>query len=515
MPNFPNSRDVLIDNIPMRWRIPDWDLHYPWWRPPATVRILMYGEGSMRFNGGPFQGLQYVLALLKNRAYPYVKFDVTTAHRDGDASATIPQARQLTDLDIVNKFDQVWFFGTGSTPELTAAEVTLMTTFMAAPKFGGVLVTGDHANLGASIAQQIPRAGEMRRYPAPEAAAPGWNTTLEEGRDLNSDFDFDEQSDDTPQTLRLRRYGLTAARPYFRRQRPHSVFCGPEGLIDVMPDHEHEGEAIAPAVAPGNATWPTKNGYQEAPAVIAWGRIKDPAATKHGQEIGVCSAYDGHNVDVGRILADSTWHHWFDINLVGRAGSPDPYVGFAATPAGQAALKKIDAYFLNCGVWLAPPDKQRQMRNFGLWSVVWTDTIAELSVGAGAWRFGAEALSVLGKRAPQCTIASWLIDLPIFKEKIPRWEWPQFVDRFQVIDLPLETCVLGGIVRQLKSDFGAGDLKRAFPDKPPSDSALDKVIDIGAAQGLRDLHKMLQQDMGVVAKLADAGFFGRTAPTGA
>ena len=78
----------------------------------------------------------------------------------------------------------------------------------------------------------------------------------------------------------------------------------------------------------------------------------------HGQEIGVISAYNGHNVDVGRIVADSTWHHWFDINLTGIAAPPSPYAGFDDTLAGRNALRQIDAYFLNVGVWLAPPSCQ-------------------------------------------------------------------------------------------------------------------------------------------------------------
>ena len=74
------------------------------------------------------------------------------------------------------------------------------------------------------------------------------------------------------------------------------------------------------------------------------GKIKDPAATNHGKENGLIPAYDGHNVDTGRIVADATWHHWFDIDLTGIAAPPSPYADFDATPAGQAALKKIDAY---------------------------------------------------------------------------------------------------------------------------------------------------------------------------
>ena len=52
------------------------------------------------------------------------------------------------------------------------------------------------------------------------------------------------------------------------------------------------------------------------------------------------SAYNGHTVDVGRVLADSTWHHWFDINITGVAAPPSPYAGFDATVAYmQGTLK--------------------------------------------------------------------------------------------------------------------------------------------------------------------------------
>jgi len=68
---------------------------------------------------------------------------------------------------------------------------------------GGVLITGDHANLGAAFGN-LPRAGKMRRLPAPPDMAPGWNSTLRSG--ANAFFDFDDQSDATPQPSRLRKY---------------------------------------------------------------------------------------------------------------------------------------------------------------------------------------------------------------------------------------------------------------------------------------------------------------------
>ncbi len=499
--------DFFDSSIRNRWGIIDWDIRFPWWRVPAKVRILMYADGPVNFNGGSFLGLQYVKTLLESRAYAYVDFDIATAHRDGsDSSASIPGAKKLTDLDIINKYDEVWFFGFNSVPNLTAAEVTLLDQFMAAPKFGGILVTGDHADLGKGIAGQIPRAGQMRRYPAPPSNFPIWNTTLEEGPDPGTTYDFNDQSDDRPQKIRWTRFPMWSSQIFRRRYRPHPILCGPDGPIDVFPDHQHEGEALAPTPAAADPKWPTKNGHQEPPYVIGWGKIKDPAATNHGREIGVASAYNGHNVDVGRIVADSTWHHWFDINLTGIAAPPSPYAGFDATAAGQAALKKIDAYFLNCAVWLAPPNRQAAMRNFGWWSVLWTDRIVELSIDTPIWFLGEEAIDALGRRASRCTVSEWIFDFPIFKEKIPRWEWPQIFDKFELFTIPFEQFVAGGILRQLMQEVGPAASKQQFPTKAPKDEIIERAMQAGIEDGIAELTKQLKRESSLVSKLIDNNF---------
>lgn len=507
MANSFSTIEQIQASIDARWRTIDWNRHFPWWLPAPKVRILMYADGSVFFNGGGFLGLNYVTTLLKSRPYFYVNFQIDTAHRDGsDPTATIAGAKKLTDIDILNNYDEIWFFGIRETPNLSSEEVKLLDKFMAAPKFGGVLVTGDHENLGRGIAGQITRAGQMRQYPAPKRISPEWNTTLEEGPDLNSTYNEDEQSDDRPQTIRYKRYPLRYLSPFQRRYRPHPVLCGPDGPINVFPDHQHEGEALAPIPAAGDPQWPTKNGYQEAPEVIAWGRIKEPTATKYGQEIGLVSTYNGHNVDVGRIIADSTWHHWFDINLTGL--NIPPYTGFDETPAGQAALKKIDAYFLNCGVWLAPPDKQAQMRNAGWSSIIWSDRTVELSPELPIWRLGEEAINALGRSASRCTVSEWIFDFPIFKEKIPHYEWPQIFEKlqFQLVDVPFEQFVAGGILRELLQQVGPFNREARFPEKAPDESLLERAMFVGVEQGLSALTEQITRETELVRKLVDNNF---------
>lgn len=507
MVNIFSQRELMQSGIRARWGIIDWQTHYPWWTKPGKVRILMYADGSVRFNGGPFLGLQYVKSLLESRAFFYVDFDVSTAHRDGgDSSASIAGAKKLTDLDIMNKYDEIWFFGISSSPNLSPAEITLLDQFMAAPKNGGVLVTGDHANLGKGIAGQIPRAGQMRRYPAPDSVPNIWNTTLEEGPDPGSTYDFNDQSDDRPQSIRYKRYNLGSPLAIKYRYRPHPVLCGRNGPVNVFPDHQHEGEAMAPTPAAGDPVWPTKSGHQEAPEVIAWGRIKDPAAVNHGKEIGIVSAYNGHNVEVGRVLADSTWHHWFDINLTGILPTPSPYAGFDDTAVGQAALKQIDTYFLNCGVWLAPPDRQAAMRNAAWSSILWTDRMVELPHSASILYLGEQAIDALGQRASKCTTSEWIFDFPIFKEKIPRWEWPQIVEKFQLIDVPLEQFVAGGIMRELMRELGPHNTKLSFPDRALDAKLIEQAMYKGVEEGLTALTKMLNSEAGLLKKLMEGNY---------
>ncbi|SAK61832.1 hypothetical protein AWB82_03065 [Caballeronia glebae] len=503
MANVFSDIDVIRSSIRERWGIVDWDKYFPWWRRPSNVRLLIYADGGVHLQGGSFLGMQYVYNLLKSRAYTYVHFSVSFVHRDGtDPTATIQGAKKLTDLDIMNNYDEIWFFGQNSIPDLTPDELTLLDTFMAAPKQGGVLATGDHASLGRAIAGQIRRAGKMRLYPAPDSIAPGWNTTIVEGPDTNTTYDFDDQSDDTPQQIRYRRY-VVSQTGAFLRTRPHPLLCGPDGPIDVLCDHEHEGEALAPTPVPGDPDWPSKAGYQEPPEVIAWGRIKDPAATKHGQEIGVISAYDGHNVDVGRISADSTWHHWFDINLTGIAALPSPYAGFDDTPAGRLALKKLDAYFLNTGVWLAPPARQVEMRNAAWWSILWTNYIVELSGATSIIQLGAAAIDALGRRSSRCMTSQFILDVPIIKSKIPKWEWPMWLDKLRLIEFPLEQFVAGGILQRLMHDFGVTARQTRFPVAPPNDEQFGRAIDQGAEAGLHELARYYREDMAQLNELLE------------
>jgi hypothetical protein len=474
--------ELIKSSIRSRWTLPNWDITFPWWREPATVRILFYADGRITFENGLFRGMSYVKTLLQSRPYFYVDFEITTAHRNGGRTgASIPGPIKLDDpkLDILNKFDEIWFFGFSENPRLTEGELGLLDTFMKSPYFGGVLVTGDHANRGKGIAGNIPRAGKMRRYPAPRAQRPIWNNSLVEGSDPNRTFDPQDQSDDVPQIIDYKLFPVMSLPGFKPVYRPHPVLCGPSGPIDVLPDHQHEGEAIAPADS--DDEWPTKEGYREYPLVIAEARTKEPGSGN--REFGILSAYNGHNVDVGRIVADASWHHWLNVNLTGIPGS-EFYRGFDASPDGRKALKKIDSFFLNCGAWLAPPALQREMRISAWWSILWTDQIAELSPDDSLMDLGEQALAALSAYASVCAASDWVFGSVSSTDQLGKSKLVQVSESFSELNISLEQYLAGSILKVLMDQLGPSNQKLEFPVEPPSDKRLEDFINDGVLQAL-------------------------------
>ncbi|HEY6189262.1 MAG TPA: hypothetical protein VIW80_16535 [Pyrinomonadaceae bacterium] len=485
---------MIQESIDRRWGSANWDILYPWWRQPSKVRILMYADGDLLFSGGTLDGLIHVKTLLESHLYFYADFEITTAHRGRDHSAS-KQSVKLTDLNL-DDFDEIWLFGFNDRgfndqPDLTAEEKTLLDNFMNEKK-GGVLVTGDHSDRGKSIGGEVTRARHMRQYPAPGSLPGESNTTLEEGPDVGDVFSAADQKDDRPQKIRYTLFPLWTPIGFKQRFRPHPLMCSPDGPIDVFPDHPHEGEAVTPK-QPDDAEWPRVNGHQELPVVIAWGKIKDPGAIKVGQEIGLVSAYDGHNANVGRIVADSSWHHWVDNNLLGNPGaiSPASDAGFDATPAGMVALRKIDAYFLNCATWLAPPNIQAEMRRCVWWSILWTGQIAELSVDDPIWHLGSEALKALGEYTSYGSASEWVLNIPAFREKISNQQLTQITAHFRLLDLPFEQYVAGGIIHNLMHRVGPARSDHQFPSVPPPDEDIESAINDGVEVGMNALTEQL------------------------
>ena len=115
-------------------------------------------------------------------------------------------------------------------------------------KQGGVFATGDHADLGVSLCGRIPRVRSMRKWSNSQGVPTNFgldrHDTLRKGHD--NTYTFNDESDDIPMPIDVTRFPLRSWLPFGFRSMPHPVLCGRDGVIDILPDHPHEGEVIEP-----------------------------------------------------------------------------------------------------------------------------------------------------------------------------------------------------------------------------------------------------------------------------
>lgn len=445
------------------------------WRP-CTVRILMVADSFLYFSDEDF-GLSDLIDILKNETLSYVRFTLTVAHRDnptnirmGDGNPNISGRITNFKFDNANDFDptaydQIWLFAAERsrdsdnngtwTNRLTDSELRVLMEFMNAG--GGLFATGDHEDLGAAMGGFLPRVRQMRRwfFPnpgpngeglAPPFEGPGRFDTNRQGH--NTSYEFNDQSDDIPQPIVPKLYSVRTG-IFVSATFPHPVLCGPDGPINVLPDHPHESQCTTAASPNATGTldgmtfteFPpaTDGGLRPLPEIIATSMVIGGHATsgKSGSTVatpfGAIAAYDGHRAGVGRIITDATWHHFININLTGDSGASGAKVlGFLATPAGQAAYDQVKAYFLNIALWISPKAKLKCMRNWGLFWVVWGDRLTEVfdpAITLDTARLvdylviGRHARDAIGKYAGQCQGIKWTWDFVL--EEIPR---PIFID---------------------------------------------------------------------------------------
>jgi hypothetical protein len=338
-------------------------------------------------------------------------------------------------------YDDKW------SPLTDPAELKLLAEWM--DRGGGVFAAGDHFNLGASMCSRIPRVRTMRKWTEAQGVPPQHgdyrNETLQREPGTTEDhWEGDGFAQPVELVYRSQSISIIASRLV-----PHPLFCAPTGLIDHFPDHMHEGEVIEdydveldkPLGIPGydEPEYPFEDidvspggGVEQAapegvvarsrprPHVVAYGRTTNrrriplplPPATHEPTvsvssgtmerfglwggttaRFGLVSTYDGDLVGLGRVVVDSTWHHWFTYNLYGfRAHNPAVYA-------------MMQAYYRNVGLWLATPAQRRSMLIAATWGTVVSDPMAFPPASEQSlWGTGRRALDVIGRTMNQCTL---------------------------------------------------------------------------------------------------------------
>lgn len=511
----------------------------------GSAHYASFGPGDQNTDpnsGDAFFGLSEFVRVLTSGFLP--RFIVTKAHRDTDVNGAADVENFKFDAGDLSVYDEIWLFGvadTGGTANpMTDSELVALTKFMNGG--GGVFATGDHADLGVELNGRVPRVRSMRKWyfpnpgPLGEPAAPppiGTDRIETTQRGAGESFThFDDQSDDIPQPLILRWYSLNSSR-LFLRLYPHPVMCGVNGPIRVAPDHMHEGEVIVPWDLNATLTFAGQNfveyptngsGQKWPPQIIAWGQVVaetntstenahtgDPNDIATPRTFGVVGAYDGQRVGVGRVVVDSTWHHFFDINLIGDPVAPYPKtLGFKASAAGQAVLAEIENYYRNIAFWIARPGSIWRLFPAIAWAALKAQPLNMIVNSKHRYnyvdtlRIGALGLENLYRYLPPCTIVvilwQYLVEGPV--RVVPPDPWagnpPDPGDPLVVDPVVILEAALGGSVVALEAE--RAEIEKMAPEKAAE--AIIHAVSRGVEHGLRGLGSDMARYAESIEKLA-------------
>lgn len=179
------------------------------------------------------------------------------------------------------------------------------------------------------------------------------------------------------------------------------------------------------------------------------------------KEYGVVGAYEGFLTKggVGRIVVDSTFHHWTDGNIAGwversqefspvrMVRAPILFEGFTSEE-GAPHLKKIRNYQRNVAIWLTPRKKQGRMAAYALWgALIYSPLMESIDEKLTTWQLGRNTISNLAPLYGETVVRTWWTyffeakDLSDFFSSIQI----QFHEQFLIMD----DYILGGIIRKM------------------------------------------------------------------
>jgi hypothetical protein len=248
--------------------------------------------------------------------------EVVTRDREEDADGDDSVLSQLDRSD----FDELWLFAVDAGHGLSKSDCAGITRFR--QRGGGILATRDHQDLGSSICTiggvgrahffhtENPEPDESRRQPDDsETKSISWPNYHS-----GSNGDFQR---------------ITALEPV------HELLRRQSEVIELFPSHPHEGAVGVPE-------------GEEHARVIATGKS---IATGRPFNLAVAfeHARDRHGNNLGRAVAESSFHHFVDYNWDTDKGCPSfvvepPSDGYKQNPQ---ALDDIKAYARNLAFWLA------------------------------------------------------------------------------------------------------------------------------------------------------------------
>ena len=211
--------------------------------------------------------------------------DVTARNREPDEHGNDAVLSGLA----TSTFDQLWLMGVDTGEGLCGGDITGIIAFR--ERGGGVLTARDHADLGACI-RNLGSLGVINHF-----------------HDYNPEDDPQRRTQDDQDNpgIGWPNYHSGANGDYQRielLEPVHEIFRSdraPNGRIEFFPAHPHEGAVGAPAGDP-------------CARVVARGR-----STQSGRAFNIAVVIEGES---GRAVAESTFHHFCDLNWDTAKGAP-------------------------------------------------------------------------------------------------------------------------------------------------------------------------------------------------
>ena len=276
------------------------------------------------WNIGRFSLLRDHLASLKDdNGQPL--YNVTTRDRQTDSEGNDAVLSNLDKTD----FDELWLFAVDTGDGLTVSDCQGITRFR--QRGGGMLTTRDHQDLGSSLCTLggVGRAHFFHtRHLEPDSSR---HTPDDQGTPSISWPNYHSGSNGDYQRI-------DAVEPV------HELLRNPNnasGVVEYLPAHPHEGAVGVPdgeAHARVIATSSSRVTNRPFNLVVAFER----AADRHGN-------------DLGRAVAESSFHHFVDYNWDVDKGCPT----FLIEPPGDQIkrepqkLDDVKTYVANVARWLA------------------------------------------------------------------------------------------------------------------------------------------------------------------
>jgi hypothetical protein len=252
-------------------------------------------------------------------------YEVTARDREANIDGNDNVLSRLDETE----FDELWLFAVDTGDGLTTPDCEGITRFR--QRGGGIFTTRDHQDLGSSLCT-LGGVGRAHYFHSK-------HQDPDESRQARDD-------QDTP-TIDWPNYHSGSNGDYQRVTAvgpTHEVLLNPDsasGVIEYFPAHPHEGGVGAPK--------DEKNAR-----VIATG-VSQVTHRPFNLLVAFERGVDGHGNNLGRAIADSSFHHLVDYNWDTAKGCPS----FLLEPPGHQIerepekLNDVKAYVRNVARWLA------------------------------------------------------------------------------------------------------------------------------------------------------------------